>query len=379
MPSAVRVSLYKTPVHAFAADPAAPSSLAGALHVHTTRSDGRGTPAEIAAAAKAAGLSFVVLTDHNVAPDAPTVMDGVTLLYATEVTTRDGHLLAMAFSGPPPAAGTPAHEVAQQVHAQGGFTAVAHGHDPKAPWQRWDLRRVGGLEIYNAGSDARRSLRFPFLRLLGAAFSYPFNGDFAFLLLHDRMADELRRFDELAARRNVVAYCGLDAHGIPSYERLFSALHTYLHLPPSVHLPPGTSTPTPTAAELWSALREGRHHCAISLFGDGSRFRFEATQQGRVVPMGSALVAGAEVTFLVDVGVEASNASIALLRNGKEIATASGRKLRFASTEPGAYRVEVRVPVPGFWGADSLRTWIYGNAIFVRRPAGNTSLPLVTH
>ena len=37
----------------------------GAFHVHTTRSDGSGTVEEVAAAAQAAGLQFVVLTDHN--------------------------------------------------------------------------------------------------------------------------------------------------------------------------------------------------------------------------------------------------------------------------------------------------------------------------
>ena len=38
----------------------------GALHVHTRRSDGTGTPDEVAKAAGAAGLDFVVLTDHGV-------------------------------------------------------------------------------------------------------------------------------------------------------------------------------------------------------------------------------------------------------------------------------------------------------------------------
>lgn len=364
VPSAIRVSTYVTPVHRLEAPPSAPTALAGALHVHSTRSDGRGTPAEIAAAAKAAGLSFVVLTDHNIAPDAPTVMDGVTLLYGTEITTRDGHLLAMGFSGAPPPAGTPAHEAAARIHAQGGFTAVAHGHDPKAPWQRWDLRRVGGLEIYNAGSDARRSLRFPFARLLGAAFAYPFNGDFSFLLLHDRMVDDLRRFDELAARRAVVAYCGLDAHGIPSYERLFRAMRTYVHV--------SDPTRAPTAAELWAALRQGRHHCAVSLFGDGSRFRFQATQGARPSLMGSVLPAAAPVTFEVDVGVDAPLAEIVLYRNGAEVARARGRRMEHTASEPGAYRAEVQLPVPGFWGFDEARTWIYGNAIFVRRAAGVT-------
>ena len=37
----------------------------GVVHVHSTLSDGSGSPEEIVAAAVAAGLDFVVLTDHN--------------------------------------------------------------------------------------------------------------------------------------------------------------------------------------------------------------------------------------------------------------------------------------------------------------------------
>ena len=37
----------------------------GVVHVHTTLSDGGGSPEEVAAAARATGLGFVVITDHN--------------------------------------------------------------------------------------------------------------------------------------------------------------------------------------------------------------------------------------------------------------------------------------------------------------------------
>jgi len=59
----------------------------GNLHVHSTRSDGGKTPAELAALYAAAGYDFIVLADHWVAgspPDLPqpstlTVLDGVEL------------------------------------------------------------------------------------------------------------------------------------------------------------------------------------------------------------------------------------------------------------------------------------------------------------
>ncbi len=37
----------------------------GAIHIHTTHSDGTSTIKEIAKAAKKAGLEWIIITDHN--------------------------------------------------------------------------------------------------------------------------------------------------------------------------------------------------------------------------------------------------------------------------------------------------------------------------
>ena len=50
------------------ADPAPDGTIPGVIHVHTIRSDGRGTPDEIAAAAARAGLKFIVFTDTATGP-----------------------------------------------------------------------------------------------------------------------------------------------------------------------------------------------------------------------------------------------------------------------------------------------------------------------
>jgi hypothetical protein len=70
----------------------------GVIHVHTRASDGSGTVAEVMAAAEKANLSFIAITDHNVAmtqsdlaedpPDLP-IISGV------EVGTTAGHFLAL--------------------------------------------------------------------------------------------------------------------------------------------------------------------------------------------------------------------------------------------------------------------------------------------
>lgn len=64
-------------------------------HLHTVHSDGRRTPAELAAAARAAGLDFFVSTEHNT-PSASLQWgahagDDLLIVNGEEVTTRSGH------------------------------------------------------------------------------------------------------------------------------------------------------------------------------------------------------------------------------------------------------------------------------------------------
>jgi len=86
-PSAVRLS------------PSLPATrVTGAYHVHSVRSDGTGTPDEIARAAQSAGLQFVILTDHGDGtrpPDPPAYIDGVLVLDGVEISTDQGHYVAI--------------------------------------------------------------------------------------------------------------------------------------------------------------------------------------------------------------------------------------------------------------------------------------------
>ncbi|MFC9859823.1 MULTISPECIES: CehA/McbA family metallohydrolase [unclassified Streptomyces] len=71
----------------------------GDCHLHSVHSDGRRTPAEIAAAARAAGLDFINSSEHNTisAHGAWGGLWGDDLLILTgeEITTRNGHVVAL--------------------------------------------------------------------------------------------------------------------------------------------------------------------------------------------------------------------------------------------------------------------------------------------
>ncbi|MEU7425819.1 CehA/McbA family metallohydrolase [Streptomyces sp. NPDC040750] len=110
----------------------------GDCHLHSWHSDGRRTPAEIAALARAAGLDFINSSDHNTIASHPRWADAagedLLVLLGEEVTTRNGHVLAL---GTDPGTFVDwryrardhhwAH-AAREIHRAGGLVVPAHPH-----------------------------------------------------------------------------------------------------------------------------------------------------------------------------------------------------------------------------------------------------------
>lgn len=71
----------------------------GDSHLHSVHSDGKRTPAQIAALARAAGLDFITTTEHNTTSSHRAWEglwgDDLLILTGEEVTTRNGHVVAM--------------------------------------------------------------------------------------------------------------------------------------------------------------------------------------------------------------------------------------------------------------------------------------------
>ena len=148
----------------------------GAYHVHTTLSDGSGTPETIAAAAAAADLDFVILTDHGDAtrePAPPRMIEGVLLIDAVEISTDDGHYVALGLPRAPYPLGGEGRAVAEDVRRLGGLGLLAHPDSPR-PALAWHDPSVDadGYEWINADSTWR-SAGTP--QLIARVLAYPFN------------------------------------------------------------------------------------------------------------------------------------------------------------------------------------------------------------
>jgi predicted metal-dependent phosphoesterase TrpH len=108
----------------------------GDMHLHTVHSDGRRTPAEVAAGARAAGLDYIVSTDHNTSSTAGVWGEfagpDLLIIDGEEITTRNGHYTALGLPAGTwidwryRAADGGLARFVQQIHRAGGLAVAAH-------------------------------------------------------------------------------------------------------------------------------------------------------------------------------------------------------------------------------------------------------------
>jgi hypothetical protein len=331
-------------------------TVAGAFHVHSLKSDGSESQDAIAAAAARAGLRFVVFTDHGDAtrePSPPRYSSGVLCVDAVEISTNQGHYIALGLPKAPYRLGGDARAVVEDVRRLGGFGIVAHPDSPKPEleWREWTAR-ADGVEWLNADT-AWRERSWPRLaRMLSAYFVRP--GP-ALASILDRPGTTLRRWDEQTRDRQIVAVAGLDAHGgiHGGYEASFRSfsLRAILERPLS-------GDAASDAGLLLGAVRGGRVYTAIDGLAAPAWLEFSAARGAATALMGSRLAGDGPVTFTVETP-RIAGASIVLLRDGRPVAEGAAGSFSAVRAQPGAYRVEVRLP-----GGRQV-PWILGNPVYV--------------
>jgi hypothetical protein len=364
-----------------------PAPLRGVIHVHTNRSDGSGSPDEVAAAAARAGLSFVVFTDHGDAtraPDPPVYRHGVLCIDAVEVSTDGGHVVALGLGRAPyPLAGE-ARDVVEDVSRLGGMSIAAHPGSNKAQlrWTEWTAP-FDGIEWLNGDSEWRDEGPAMLARAL---LTYPFRRAGTLAAVLDRPDAILGRWDVLTARRQVVALAATDAHArlslrgsddeydavgvlhVPAYEETFRAFSI------SVTGVSRSADAAADARQIVDAIRRGHVYSSIDALAGPASLSFSAARGGRQVSAGDIVAPGAGHLVLDVVSNAATDARIVLLKNGEVIGTATGP--RHTQTVDGAERAVYRVEIqwPGAPGEPPV-PWIVSNPIYVGNPADATIAP----
>ncbi len=346
----------------------------GAIHAHTTVSDGAADIGVVVEAAAAAGVDFLIVSDHNpFFGERPRTgwYGDVLLVVGEEISTEQGHVLALGIPGHRYRFGPTARQALADVRDEGGWALVAHPYHARQAWSGgWG--GTDGIEVTNLAAAWSRQNTLSAAMTVAASVIDPAYAA-ARLLAHPWPA--LEKWDELTMldsgprtiARPRVGIASADAHGpvvgpIPGYADTLSATSTLVWIDRSPAEARGGDARS-VETELLRALRAGRAAVEVSAIGDARSFSFVATSSTETAEMGG--FAAWEVgPWRLKASLAPLEGELVLRRDGQPVKRTSGSSLEEEVDQPGTYRVEVYRPdVAG--SRDAGPPWLVSNPIYV--------------
>lgn len=346
----------------------------GIIHAHTNLGGhSTGSFEELIAAAAANRLDFVVMTEHT-SPDFDTAaltLNGtyrdVLFIGGNEADTISGDRFLMLPGGPEMFgdARLETPQFLEKYQAQNRAALITYPEKFKS----WDSS-FDGIEVFSLHTNAKQNTRI--LTILDMLWSFPSYPGLTLAANFKRPDENLRRFDEIAARRRISLFAGTDAHSnigghifgddagnklinlkLDRYENIFSIVRAHILLKRTERL---------TRESVIEAIRGGRMFVGLDVLGDSSGFSFTAESGGKRYSMGDELKFS-EGSVLKSASPVA--ARFVILRNGvKVLEEREKTEIAFDVKEPGAYRIEVYRDDLG--SELSGMPWIMSNPIFIR-------------
>ncbi|MEZ5360456.1 MAG: histidinol-phosphatase [Candidatus Zixiibacteriota bacterium] len=335
----------------------------GAIHVHTTDSDGTKTHEEVAAIAGEAGLDFVMFSDHMTLQSYYDGKEGyygkVLVIIGYEHNDLDDNNHYLIFDGDEVfPASMKAAEYVKATADKGMLGIMAHpdeirGRDARFrsyPWTDWSVTEFDGIEIWNQMSEWMENLKYyNQIRMLFSPRKF-------LRAPTDRI---LRKWDELSQKRPVVGIVSVDAHGflykagplkltIFPYKVQFKTLRSHLMLTEPLSKDVATAR-----KQVFEAIRKCRVFGSNYRWGEAKDFRFSIESNNDIAYIGGEVSFGPQTTARVSAPLKGK---IRLIGNGKIVAEKNSQKLDLAIDSPGVYRVEIYHGRKG---------WIFSNHIRV--------------
>ena len=340
----------------------------GAIHIHSTYSDGSGTVDEIIKTAQEVDLDYIVLTDHNTLRAKNEGKEGwhgnTILLVGAEINDKQNqnHYLALGiektFS-----TRISAKDYVSKVKEKGGIGFLAHPHEerssmkehPPYPWTEWNTEDFTGIEIWNHMSEWMEGLNDSnkynyFVHPLKSIVAPP--------------KKTLQVWDDLNLKRRVVGIGGIDAHAhklnimgffeveVFPYKILFKSIRTHLLCDTKMNKSNNGFEFVHDKQAILNTLKNGRLFVSNYYHGNAKGFRYFAQDSSGIYHMGESIKFNPKIRLRVI--LPNISATIRLIQNGKLIEEVENIDAEFKVDSKGAYRVEIYLDG---------KAWIYSNHI----------------
>lgn len=362
----------------------------GIIHAHTNLGGhSTGSFDELIAAANANDLDFVIMTEHwsDTVDTAALTLNGVygktLFIGGNEIDTADGDRFLM-IPGSGDAAGLrklPTTAVIEKLHAENRLALVTYPEK----FNSWESQ-FDGIEVFSLHTNAKKMN--PFTAIFDGIWSYPAYPELMLASYFKRPDENLKKFDEIAAKRQVSLFAGTDAHSnigfhllgddagnkglnikLDEYATIFRLARQHVLIDNDKPL---------TRETLLEALKAGRSFIGFDVLGDTTGFRFEATGAddddiGVSRSFGGEISSAGGLKLSVSVPLAARTV---ILRNGESYAGSTTNSdstylgktgivsANYEFDQPGVYRVEVYLDQLG--PPFDKMPWIISNPIYVR-------------
>lgn len=357
----------------------------GVINVHSDISIGSSSPSQIAAAAKIAGMDFIILTDlnafeNNVHNDS--YSQSVLFLAGGKYSYLDSRLIF--YSPNKELIGKNLGEAQIRfadmlTQTEGGnkdsLTILAHPFKLGFSWSGDLPPGLDGVEVLNVKSLSVQAWQHSKASVIWSLLIYPFNPDFSLARLFMEPTEELSLFDRTSLQQKLFAYAGAEASAraiplanylirFPSYQRNFEIATNHVLLTSEL-----TGNLNSDRQKIFGALKKGQFYLAFDALGDPKGFVTTVEDKsGRAYMMGSEVKLQKGMTLNVRLPSKPKNFfEIVIYKNGERIKTINQAEASVPITEAGVYRVQVRIAVPmPLPDANRWISWIYANPFYVR-------------
>lgn len=348
----------------------------GIIHAHTNLGGhSTGSFEELIAAANANDLDFVIMTEHwsDTIDTSALTLNGVygktLFIGGNEIDTADGDRFLMI----PGSADAPALRkmttaaVLEKLHSENRLAIVTYPEK----FRSWDSN-FDGIEVFSLHTNAKKMN--PFTAIFDAIWSFPAYPELMLATHFKRPNENLRKFDEIAARRKINLIAGTDAHSnigvhlfgddagnkglkikIDDYATIFRLARQHVLIEKDKPL---------TRESLVEALKAGGSFVGVDAIGDSSGFSFECVCGDDLVRLGPESSSLSSLKGLLQ-GTSPSRSRFVLFKDGQTILEhTDALEFTFPIKEAGTYRVEVYLDQlgPPF---DKI-PWIISNPIYIR-------------
>ncbi|WII72759.1 hypothetical protein QJS83_02605 [Bdellovibrio sp. 22V] len=356
----------------------------GVLNVHTELSSGSASASFVITSAKLANLDFLMFTDLNIF-NMPTTFEsyhGNLLVFsAGKYSYLDSRLIYYSLNQESignnfgEAQVKLADLLSQNLGAsKESLVILSHPYKAGYSWSGDIPTGLDGFELVNLKSLANRAWEESKISTLWSFLIYPFNPRLAFLRLYTEPTDEIALLDKLSQQRKIIVYAGTEASAraiplanyfirFPSYKRSFEFVSNHVLLKSEL-----TGSFNSDRVKVFNALKNGNFYIALDMLGDPKGFTATLEEENKSHLMGSEVKFSKNMSLRIALPAKPKDFfEILVFKNGEVVTRFNQPEGVYQITEPGTYRVQVRVsPMLPLPDAKKWITWIYTNPFFVK-------------